>query len=266
MNRGVRTVAVLAGILWREVIRRKDAYVLLVLFGAFLLATVSFDIFGLGGVSRFVLDVGLLMAWLFGWALAVTVTARQLPHEEQRGTIFPLLAKPVTRLQLLVGKWLGAWTVVTAATLAFYGLVLAVVALRGGKPDPAALAQAAALHAVALGATAAIALWLSARMNADAASWAAFVLTGVAFALTPRIPELLARERGLRATLLLALYHLLPHFEVLDLRKRVVHDYGPAPVSASLLAAVYGAALIAFFLFLAWLAYRNKPFNREDRA
>ena len=184
----IRTVAWL---IWLEVIRRKDIYVLLILLGALLTIVVSLDIFGLGGVVRYVTDIGLTMIWLFGWILAISVSSRQLPQEESRGTIFSLLAKPVTRFEVVAGKWLGSWGIVCVATMMFYLLVTGVVLLKGGEIHPVSLLQGCILHSVALGIISAVAIAFSTRMHKDAATSISYVFTGAAFLIVPRIPELI---------------------------------------------------------------------------
>lgn len=258
----MRRTLVIAQTVWLQMLRRKDAYVLLILMGAMLVTLVSVDMFGLGGAVRYVTETGLLLAWLFGWILAVNVTARELPTEESRGTLFPLLAKPVTRLHLVAGKWLGAWTAVAGALLAFYALVTLTVLARGRLLDLTALLQGYVLHAGALGIIASIAILFSTRLNHDAAASMAYVLTAASFLVVPRVPEFVARESGFHAYALLFLYNVLPHFEVLDMRKRIVHDYGPAPWNVFLLALLYALLFTALFLALSWLAYHRKRFTR----
>jgi Cu-processing system permease protein len=252
----------IARVVWLNLLRRKDVYVLFILLGVLLVTLVSVNVFGLGRVAGYVKDIGLLTTWVFAWVLAVTVTARELPQEEARRTIFPLLAKPVTRAELIVGKWLGAWSAVSAATLAFYLLLALVALLMGGPFHPATLAQGFLLHAAALAVVCALALWFSARLNPDAAITLTFVLTGAAFLVVPRVPALLVRQAGTGGDALLLLYHVLPHFEVFDLRQRMVFDLGPLPPATFATVLLYGASLAALFLLLAWLAYRHKRFQR----
>ncbi|MEI6972096.1 MAG: ABC transporter permease subunit, partial [bacterium] len=132
----ISKILTVAGVVWREMLRRKDIYVLLILLLCTLFALLSVDLFGLKGVAAYVKDLGLSIAWLFAGILTVIVSARQLPAEERNGTIFSLLAKPVTRAELLAGKWLGAWTICSAATVCFYALIVAVVLLRGNGFPP----------------------------------------------------------------------------------------------------------------------------------
>lgn len=258
----MNTVFLLAGVVWREVLRRKDVYVLFILLAALLLALLSVNAFGLASASRYVRDLGLLLAWLFSLVLTLTVTARQLPQEEQRGTIFTLLAKPVGRGQLVLGKWLGCWTVGAAATGLFY-LLLAAVAAVQRAPLPAATAlQAFGLHAALLGMVAALTLALSTRLTHGAALTLGAVLAATAAALLPAIPRLAGYADRLSAAVMLALYYALPHLELFDLRRRLVHDWGPAPAAVVAGVAAYGLAWVAIFLLAAWLGYRRKYFQR----
>lgn len=259
-------VLTLAAVMWLEAIRKKDVYVLLILLGGMLMAVVSLDAFGLGGVARHVIDTGLLLTWIFGWILAVTVSSRELPREETRGTVFPLLAKPIARRDLIVGKWLGAWSVVCTAVLACYLLVLAVVLLKGGRLHGPTLAQGFLLHGAGLGIMCAMGLLFSTRLNADAAATLTFTVTAASYLLVPRVPELLLHTRGAAGGLLLALYHALPHLELFDLRRRIVHDYGPAQAGVVAGVLLYALATVALLLLLTWLAYRNKRFARHSLA
>ena len=47
-------------------------------------------------------------------------TARQIPAERENRTIFPLLAKPVTRGQVILGKFAGCWLACGLALVVFY--------------------------------------------------------------------------------------------------------------------------------------------------
>ena len=259
----MRSAVTIGYIVWLKILRRKDIYVLFILLGALLLALVSLNVFGLGAVTGYVKDIALVMTWLFSWILAAGLTAKELPHEETRRTIYPLLAKPVTRGELILGKWLGAWTVVSAATVMFYALILAVVWLMGGSLSPAPLLQGIVLHSAAIGMVCAFALLFSTRLHPDAAATLTYVLTGAAYLVVPRVPALAFKETGFRQDALLVLYHVLPHFEIFDMRRRILHDFGPIRFATWSLIVLYAAAVIAALLLLAWACYRRKRFSRE---
>ena len=257
----IRAIAI-ARLVLVEMIRRRDVYALLIVLAAMLAALLSLNVFGLGGTAGYVKEIGLLAAGLLGWSFAIQTGARQLPREEQSGTLFPLLAKPVSRWELVLGKWLGAWLAACAALAAFALVVLAAVAFKGGSLDGGTLLQAYVLQITALAAVTALAVCLSTRMHADASATLAYLITGAAFLLTPRIPHLLTVASPGAREALMALYYLLPHAEWFDLRRRLVHGWGPAPWSAFGLVVAYGALWTAAALLAAWAALRRKRFDR----
>lgn len=256
-------ILTVASIVWLNMIRRKDVYVLLILMSVVLVALVSLDIFGLGGTTAYIKDVGLLFTWSFGWIICVISATREIPEEESRRTIFTLLSKPLSRGQYITGKWIGTWLGSTVAVFVFYCLVIAVTLSMSGSFNIATLVQAFYLHALLLGVIASIGVAFSTRLNHDAAATLSFVVTAASFLIVPRVPEFVAKESGIRAGFLMFTYNLLPHFEVFDLRRRIVHEYGPAGSGPVLGITIYGTALVTLFLFAAWLSYRSKMFNRD---
>lgn len=251
-----------ARIVWLEMIRRKDLYVLLILLLTMLFVLMSLNIFGLGSVVRYVKDIGLLFAWLFSIVLAVNSAARQLPQEESKRTIYPLLAKPIRRGELIVGKWLGSWSITAVSTTAFYVLVSLIVKLRGGNIEMMTLLQAWLLHLGALGMITGIGLMFSTRMTYGAAASLSYIFVAAAFLVVPRVPTLVVHEEGFAMAGLLVLYYAFPHFELLDMRQCLVHEWGAAPWSVIGVVLAYAAVWVLLLLLLTWLGYRKKAFKR----
>ncbi len=266
MMKKIARILTLAEIVIRGQIRRKDIYVVYILLGTVIVLLSSLDILGISSVVTYLLEIGLLTAWVFGWILAVYSSARELPQEETRGTIFSLLSKPVTRAEIVVGKWAGCWSSVTVAVALFYALVVALVFMRDGFINPVALFQAFILHAGALAVMTSITVTFSTRMNQDAAATLAYILTGASFLVTPRIPEFVFKETGMRSAVLLFLYHSLPHFEVLDMRARVTFGFGPAPWKPFAASIAYAASMTVFFLAISAMLYDKKRFSRSEMA
>lgn len=257
-------ILTLAALVWLEIIRRKDVYVLFILLLAFLVTLMALDLFGLSQAVTCLKEIGLLLTWIGSWILAVSISARELPQEERARTIFPLLAKPVNRVQLLLGKWLGAYLAAGVATFAFYALLTSVVMLRGGTFGAFTLFQAWLLHLGFLGIITALGLAFSTRCNADAASALTYVVTLAAWLLLPRVPDLVLKVPPVTQQALMALYYALPHLELFDLRRRLVYGWGPAPVAALLGTLAYGLLMAGVFLTLGALAYRKKRLSHGE--
>src|SRR6202044_356809 len=109
-----------------ELYRRKDFYVLFVLTVMMTLVMASANIFNDDRISRYLKEMCLLMIWVSALVMAVATTARQIPAERDNRTIFPLLAKPVTRGQVIAGKFFGCWLACGLCLIVFY-LFLGIV-------------------------------------------------------------------------------------------------------------------------------------------
>ncbi len=254
----------LASVVWLEMVRRKELSVLLILLATLLAALLSFDVFGLSQVAGYVKDMGLLAVWILAWILAINTSVRQLPQEEQRGTLFPLLAKPVSRLTLIIGKWLGAWSISCLSLACFYLTVWLAVWVKGGTFQLATFTQAILLHAAALALITSLGMAFSTRMNRDAATVTTYIVTGAAFLLLPRVPSMLIEAKGVTSYALFTLYYLFPHFELFDLRRRLVHDWGSVNWFTLGEILLYAGLMTVVFLSLAWLGYRKRRFSRGD--
>src|SRR2546422_1969347 len=122
----MNTILALSGVVIKELYRRKDFYVLFVLTAAITLVMGSVNFFHDDKIVRYVKEIALLLIWVSALVIAIGTTARQIPAERENRTIFPLLAKPVTRGQVIVGKFAGCWLacgMVLAVFYLFFGII-----------------------------------------------------------------------------------------------------------------------------------------------
>ncbi len=254
----LRQLAALASLSVLELYRRKDLIVVFVLSAVILLPLSVFRPFGVAGASRYVSELALLLVWLFSLAIGLGVSTRLFPCEFDSRTVFPMLAKPVGRGVILLGKYLGALTAALSALLIFYLAYGLLAGLRQGVWFPVVLVQAFVLHAgflcivTALGLTGSLFLTTSANLTFCTLMVVGMLLFG------QRLPVLMA-EQPAPGSWVLAVFHWLgPHVEFFDLRQRVVHDWPPIRwgVCAAVLAyaGVYAAACLA----LAACVFRRK--------
>src|SRR5438477_4361423 len=116
----MKTVLALSSIVIKELYRRKDFYVLFVLTAVITLLSGSVQFFNDHNIVRYLKEICLLLIWISTLVVAIVTTARQIPAERELRTIFPLLAKPVSRAQVIVGKFAGCWFACGLALLTFY--------------------------------------------------------------------------------------------------------------------------------------------------
>ena len=259
----MRNVLAVAGVVLRCWARRKEGYILVALLAVALYGIASMQVLASGGPGLYLYDVGLLLTWFLGWIVAIHVGAAELPGEESHGTIFLLLAKPLNRAELMVGKWLGAWTAVAVCTLAFHVVALVSALFTGVHPPLAAMAQMCLLHIVSLAVLTAMAIAVSTRVNRDAAVSLTVTAVLAIFLIVPKIPKFIMTAAGWRAGMFETLYYALPHLDLFDMRRRVLHGYGPISGGTFLTLVGYGAVWTGVLLFIAWLAYRRRRFQRD---
>src|SRR4028118_1343600 len=109
-----------------ELIRLKVFYFLL-LFALLIIGSSAFMVqFSFQEQFQVLKDVGLGAMSIFSWLLAVLATAMLLPKDIEDRTLYTILAKPVPRLEYLLGKLAGV-LLMLAAALALMSVVFAVV-------------------------------------------------------------------------------------------------------------------------------------------
>jgi ABC-type transport system involved in multi-copper enzyme maturation permease subunit len=118
----------IAGITVREAIRQKLAVNLLVfglalVAGSFTLSTLTF-----GEQYRIIVDIGLSAMEIFGTLIAVFLGAGLIARDLERRTVYPILAKPVSRAEYVVGRYLGLVVTTTLNLLVMVALFTAVLA------------------------------------------------------------------------------------------------------------------------------------------
>src|SRR5437660_9033613 len=140
-----------ASVVVKELYRRKDFYVLFVLTAVITLLMGSLTFFNDDKIVRYLKEICLLLIWISALVIAVGTSARQIPSERENRTVFPLLAKPITRGQLIAGKFLGCWLACGLALVVFYLFFGVISAAREHQWHLAAYFQALTLHWFMLG-------------------------------------------------------------------------------------------------------------------
>src|SRR5438067_8700742 len=130
MRTRLRAIGAVAKIAILDGLRRKDLYVMVILCGLIVAAGRLFAAFGVWGLETFIKDLTFTTVSGCSVLLCIMLAARQVPEEISRRTLYPLLARPIGRAELLLGKLLGtlvmSWV---ALLLAVSVAVLSLVSL-----------------------------------------------------------------------------------------------------------------------------------------
>jgi ABC-type transport system involved in multi-copper enzyme maturation permease subunit len=255
----MNTVWALAGVVIKELYRRKDFYVLFVLTALITLAAGSVEFFRDPNIVRYVKDLCLLLIWISALLITIATAARQIPAERESRTIFPLLAKPVTRGQVILGKFLGCWLASGIALTVFYVFFAVVTGSREHYWPVSDYFQAFLLQWIMLGIVTAMTLLGSVIFAAPSSTVTIlFILVAGILFLGRHLNTVALHNPEPMRGVIYTIYFIIPHLELFDIRERVVNDWGLVNWLDCGLGALYAAAYTCLFLLLTWLAFRRK--------
>ena len=258
----MRNIFAVAGIVIKELYRRKDFYVLFVVTILICLVMASVNIFNDAKIVRYLKEICLLLIWVCSLVIAVTTTARQIPAERENRTLLPLLAKPLTRPQLLFGKFLGCWLACGLTLLCFYVFFGALSAAREHQWPLLDYFQAATLHWFMLGIVVAMVLLGSLVFAAPSSNnTISFVVIGGILFVGRHLDQVALTMHEPLRTVVYSIYFAIPHLELFDVRDLVIHNWPLIPWLYFSLALLYALGYMAVFLAGACLVFRRKAVN-----
>jgi Cu-processing system permease protein len=247
----------------KEMVRRKDFYVLFVITALITTVMGSINIFHDTSIAGYLKELALLLIWVCSLVIAISTTARQLYAEKENRTIFPLLAKPVSRAQLLLGKFLGCWLACGFALLLFYFFLGLVAASREHALDWSSYLVALLLHWGALAVVVGMALLGSIVFAAPSSNGTiCFIVAFAILWLERHLNTVALNAGGITGKIIYAVYFLTPRLDwAFDVREFLIfHDPMPAPGIVAQALLFYGA-YAAIFVLAAWLLFRRRALN-----
>ncbi len=240
----------------REVLRRRVQVSLLV-FGSFLIVASSMiSRLTLGHQHRLLADLGLSATSAIGNLLAVFVGATLVAGDIERRALYPIVAKPVSRTEYLLGRYCGLalMLLVNAAVMgAILGAVLVLETGSIGAIDPP-LVAAVSMLGVQFLVVGAVAILFSSLTSSTLAA-----IFSLSFAIAGHLTNemrALWQDEGSRWFARIVWY-AVPNLGALSLNEAVIYR---SPVDADAL----WAALYAVLYAAAALAIASAAFERRD--
>jgi len=254
---GLGRIRVVAANTFRETIRERVLYNLV--FFAILMTVCGLVLrqISIRQDEKIIKDIGLASMDLFGTLIAVFMGVGLVSKEIERRSLYPLLAKPLSRDELLLGKFFGlGLTLLVNVSAMTMGLFLTLRATRASLSP--LLLQAVYPIYLGLLLTLAIALFFSTVTSSVLAS-----VGTVCLVLAGRFADVIHNMRevapGAPSWLTQFLYFALPNFRNFDFKNQVVH--GEAVAAGQLLGVTaYAAVYVTMVLMLAVSSFRGKDF------
>lgn len=132
MNRALSRVGAIALNTFREAIRNKVLYSLLLFAIALIAMTLAIGQMSLHEELRVTRDIGLGGMALFSVLIAIFVGVNLVYKELDRKTVFTLIPKPVHRFEFIVGKFAGMVLTLAVQVAIMSAVLFAVLWLQGG--------------------------------------------------------------------------------------------------------------------------------------
>ena len=213
-----------------DMIRRRD----LAVEGLFLLALLAFLAAArAAGIENpatgtFLLNMAMDLVAMVAQVLTLVLAARQFPEEMENRTLYPLLARPVRRAEVLVGKWLACGL----AGISLYGVMVWAVWLLAPRME------------FYVGGTCLQAVFLQGFAVATVAAWSMTLSLGLPKGPAILVSAFLVFGAGPLARLLGGnwLGRWVPDLTKLNLTLRYTDGIGPLP-AGDLACLVLGAVI-----------------------
>lgn len=241
-----------------ESLRRKDLWVVAILGFLILMGASALGFFGVEGLQVFVKDLAVTVLGAFSTIVAILTSTRMMPEEIKQRTLYPLLSRPISRLDLLVGKligsilvtWLAFGILATLTSIALYGF---------GASFEVIMAQYLLAKMMGLAMVCAFGLMLSIYMTPAAAATTAFIFTFGSAIIVNAMTSGFESANPVAQFAFKFLNSILPQFNLFDLGGRAANvGWGPVPIWVMLFLLGYWFVYSAGLVTIAWARFNRK--------
>ncbi|MBD3427276.1 MAG: ABC transporter permease subunit [Candidatus Omnitrophica bacterium] len=254
----MRAIWAIASCMIKQLIRRKDFYVLLIFLLVLLGLLSSQTFFALEEVSRYIRDFGYFMVVFFSLIIAVTFAAKQIPEEIDNRTIYPLLAKPIDRATVILGKYCGSVLVSVFSFMVFYAAYLVFYLTSGTGGSFVLATQGFLMGVLFLFLVSALVIFFSNFLTTSANITLSLLIYMLISGFSESLRELVLYSKGLMAAVTSTLYYMIPHFDFYDMRVRITHAWDPLPFWVMGTITLYTLIYSSMLLYFAGLLFRRR--------
>lgn len=256
----LRAIGLIAKSVLIEAVRRREIYAIVLVSVALIGTVMTMDFFHLEGFNKFYREVALKVMGLATALTVVVLSARQLPREFERRTIYPLLAKPIGRVTFLAGKLAGVLLAALFCFALFMAVYVAGTLLTGGAIPWVLFVQYLYLQLIMLLVLATLGFWLSMLLNLDAAVTIGVLFYATASLLTTLSSHLYDYMSATGRFLLTVMTFAIPQLTLFDLSGKTIHGEAWGPLSAGALGALtlYGTVYIVLYFSFSALCFHRR--------
>ncbi|MBE9180733.1 ABC transporter permease [Oculatella sp. LEGE 06141] len=261
MGVSLSRIGVIATNVFREVIRDRILY--LVGFFALLLiaATALLPEVAAGNEAKITRDLGLAAISLLGLVIAVFVGTGLVNKEIEKRTVYVLIAKPISRIEFVVGKHLGLTAVLAVLILAMTAIYIGVLTAYQIAYPLSSILLASLYILLELALITAVAI----LFGVFTSSLLATLLTFAVYLMGHFSRDLVAlgnlADNPTIQRVTQSLYLVLPDLSRFDLKNQAVYGVQLLPSPTELVgSAAYGLLYIVLLLAIAVAVFSRREF------
>ncbi len=208
--------------------------------------------------EKIIKDVGFAAMEFFGHLIAIFIGICLVSKEIDRKSLYPLLAKPLSRDELFLGKFAGLGFTLFVNVGAMAAGLFATLLVTYGRADPALLKAVLAIYLSLLLVVAVALLFSTVTSTALAAVCTVSLVLAGRFSDVVRNMKTVAPD--VPGRLVDVLYYALPNFRNFDLKDKVAYgDFVPWSVLGWIV--LYNALYITVLLGVGLACFRRKEFQ-----
>lgn len=244
---------------FKEAVRDRILYAILVFAIAMIASTVILATIGAGSGEKVVRDLGLGFISIFGVLIAVFIGIGLVHKEIDRRTIYTIISKPIHRFQFILGKYLGLCLTLFVNVAIMTGALIGIIFVAESLWD-FRLAAVSAMILLELMVITGVAVLFSA-FSTPALS-AIFTLSFFAIGRLLNDLRLFGEQYAgpLAREVIRGFYYLLPNLGRFNISAEVVHGLPLGDVFSGM-TILYGVLYVVTLLSLTVLIFQRRDFR-----
>jgi len=250
----MKNIIVIAKNTFRETIRDRILYGIIGFSFIYVAITILLAKISLGDLV-ILKSFGLAGIYLFGSIITIFLGASIIYKEIERRTLYFVLSKPVSRLHIVLGKFLGLFTAIVLTTLVMTIVYLGVIAYNGGGFDSLGLI-AIFYQLLEMGVFVALLIFFSTISTPLTATIAAVMIIFGGHSMGA-VLHTAQQVGGFLYRFIEVVYYVFPNLDKFDVRSAAVHGIVPTGTS-TLLTIAYAILYASILLSLANVFLKRK--------
>ena len=243
---------------FRESIREKLLVIALFFGGILMTSSYMLSPLAVGARNKILLDVGLAAISLLGVLTSVMIGGTLLHKEIERRAVYMVLARPVSRLEYLLGKFWGILLAISSVIVVMACVMVVTLLLRHVALKPVIFA-AIYLSLLEVAVICSVVVLFSTFTTPILTSFFTLCIF-VAGSLSGDLKAFAERFGGdVTKRIMEMLFVALPNLKVFDLRHEAVHDLAYSATDLGL-ATLYAVVYCGAALYIAYMIFRRREF------